>query len=144
MLVEETLEAPARTEELAALHAVLDRFWAAVEQALPQPPPEQWRLGFATAIAEIAANIMRHAYPERAAPGALSLRLQAYSDRMEATFTDWGIPFAPPAAGETPPAGRETLAEGGYGLALVRATVDRLDYDRSPAGENHWRLVKHL
>jgi anti-sigma regulatory factor (Ser/Thr protein kinase) len=36
------------------------------------------------------------------------------------------------------------LPEGGYGLALARAAVDQLDYERTPDGINRWRLVKRF
>lgn len=144
---------PARLEDL---HALLERFWAGVDQAVPAPPEPICRLPFATAVVEIAANIVRHAYPAGAEPGRLRLRLRAFPDRIEARFTDCGLPFAPqppidlgpatPATGAGP--GLDPLddvslvAEGGYGLRIARAAVDELDYARTRGGRNAWRLVK--
>ena len=129
---------------LAALHATLDRFWAAVERAAAEPPDARWRHLFATAVAEIAANIVRHAYPAGAVPGTMHLRLRAYDGRAEALFTDHGVAFVDPAQSPRSLPADDPLAlpEGGYGLALARAAVDRLDYARTPDGQNQWRLVK--
>ena len=88
---------------------------------------------------------MRHAYPDDAVPARLQLRLRVYADRIEARFTDRGVPFSAPAEPVGTPAGDELdipgIPEGGYGLALARAAVDRLDYHRTPGGLNRWRLV---
>ncbi len=155
--------APAR---LGVLHGLLGRFWAGVDQAVPAPPRLVCRLSFATAVAEIAANIVRHAYPAGTAQsGRLRLRLRAFPDRIEARFTDRGLPFTSPqpiAVGESAePAATgcgdvkggpgpdplddvSRVAESGYGLRLARATLDELEYTRTPGGRNTWRLVKRL
>ena len=145
MLVEETVVVPATAMRLADLHDALGRFWAAVDQALAHPPDVTWRLQFATAVAEIGANIVRYAYPAHLEPGLMRLRLRAYGDRAEACFTDEGIAFT----GSSDPGNRRApdpleLPEGGFGLALARASLDQLDYSRTPEGTNCWRLVKWL
>lgn len=64
---------------------------------------------------------------------------------MVAGFSDRGTPFTAtldrsmPGAG----AGLDGLPEGGWGLALARATLDHLGYERA-GDENRWRLVKRL
>ncbi len=149
VLAEVCVRFPAEPSRLGDLHAALDRFWAALDRALPHPPDEQWRLQFATAAAEVATNVMRHAYPAGAAPGCIQLWLCAYPDLVEACFVDYGLVFTPLCG---PKRGTlsddrddlDSLPEGGYGLALVRAAVDELDYSRSDEGTNVWRLVKRL
>ncbi len=130
------------------MHEALERFWAATSRALAPPPGREWQLQFATAALEIANNIARHAYPGGGEPGPLALRLRAYPDRIEARFTDRGVAYTPPAAAPLAPLGDDLdvldIPEGGYGLALVRAAVDRLDHRRTPGGLNRWRLVKRL
>lgn len=75
----------------------------------------------------------------------MRLRLNVYADRVEACFTDWGLAFndssRPPEV-----VGDDVFAvpEGGYGLAIARAALDRLDYRRTPRGTNSWRLVKRF
>ena len=143
MLVEETLVVPATAEALPAVHATLDHFWQALDGAARRSPDRHWRLQFATAVLEITTNIVRHAYPAGTARDAMDLRLRAYADRVVARFADRGIPFT----GTLEPRGTFVadplaLPEGGYGLALSRACVDRLAYRRTPQGTNCWRLVK--
>jgi anti-sigma regulatory factor (Ser/Thr protein kinase) len=136
---------PATAEELATIHAILDRFWAAVDAAMVQPPDRDWRLEFATGLAEIATNIVRHAYPTGASSGPMELRLRAYLDRVVACLTDRGVAFRmPPEPRDSPGRDPMELPEGGYGLAAARACVDRLDYSRTPNGENRWRLLKQF
>jgi serine/threonine-protein kinase RsbW len=144
VLAEETAVVRATAEELAAIHMVLERFWKVVDATVAQPPAHDWRHRFATALAEIAANIVRHAYPMGTAPGSMRLRLRLYADRVVASFADQGVLFAPPDAADSPGSDRSELPEGGYGLALARATLDRLEYRRTPAGTNCWRLMKRF
>jgi anti-sigma regulatory factor (Ser/Thr protein kinase) len=151
VLAEERVVVPATPDHFAALHDALDRCWGAARRVLAQPPAHARWLEFTTAVMEIANNIVRHAYPDDAVPARLQLRLRVYADRIEARFTDRGVPFSAPAALVSAPAGDEPdipdipdipgIAEGGYGLALARAAVDRLDYHRTPGGLNRWRLV---
>ena len=145
MLAEEFVVGAATPAELTALHAALDRFWGAVDCVVTPPPPQDWRLRFATAVLELATNVVRHAYPADAAPGPMQVRLRAYADRSVARFADRGVPFTgspgPRAAFE---ADALMLPEGGYGLALILACVDRLAYRRTPQGTNCWRLVKRF
>lgn len=146
--MDEGLVAPAIAESLAALHDLLARFWAQVDHVAPAPPSGDLRARFSTAVIEIGGNIIRHAYPT-GAPGTLALRLLAWPDRLEARYTDTGIRYIPqPAAPEAPAAWDDTaldaLPEGGFGLALVRAAVDALDYERAADGVNHWTLTSRL
>jgi serine/threonine-protein kinase RsbW len=144
VLAEEKVTVAAVAEELDAIHAASDRFWSVVDATLARPPSQDWRLRFTTALAEIAANIVRHAYPAGAARGPMRLRLRLYDDRVVASFADHGIRFTPPAMAGAPRSGGSELAEGGYGLALARASLDRLEYRRTPSGINCWRLMRRL
>ena len=141
VLAEERVVVPATPDHFAALHDALDRCWEAARRALAQPPERARWLEFTTAVMEIATNIVRHAYPDDAAPARLELRLRVYADRIEARFTDRGVPFSAPAEPASDELDIPDLTEGGYGLALARAAVDRLDYHRTPGGLNRWRLV---
>jgi serine/threonine-protein kinase RsbW len=135
------VEIPATPEQLNAIHAALARFWIAAERELLPPVGSDWRHAFDTAVVEIATNIMRHAYPDR--KGQLRLRLGCGMDSVQADFTDSGVPFQPrPRQLQPEPAEREELPEGGFGLDLISAFVDTLDYHRTPNGINHWLLVK--
>jgi len=135
---------PATPEHLADVHVALAKLWREVDGLWPRPPDALWRAQFATGVAEIGANIMQYAY-EYETPGTVSLRLRVFDRSIEACFSDTGKPYtarldteASAADGSDLPA----LAEGGRGLALTRAAVDELKYDRGEAGINHWVLVK--
>ena len=147
----------ATPDQLAALDETLEHFWSAAGHALAHPPEREWYLEFATAVMEVANNIARYAYPERAAPGPLRLRLRWYADRCEAQVSDRGVPFVSPTEPASAPVSNDgddgddgdevdifAIPEGGFGLALARAAVDRLDYHRTPGGLNRWRLVKRF
>lgn len=142
------ITAPARLEQISAIHSVLDGFWRQVEQSLTEPPDPSWRARFSTAVAEIAANIVRHAHPAGVEPGRMQLRLRAYRDRIEAQFHDRGIAFRGLAETQAlealEPPELLDIPEGGYGLGLVRLAVDEVRYDRTESGQNRWRLVKRL
>ena len=152
------VEAPGTAEHLDELHAAVERFWAEADRSLPSPPGAEWRLLFTTALAEVAANVVRHAYQGGEIKGRLRVELLAFRDRLEARFTDGGREFegdvsAPPespasaADDALPDELFDELPESGYGLSLVRAAVDELRYERtesSSGSENQWRLVKRL
>ena len=147
VLVEETVTAPALPSGLDALHGALARFWSEVDAVLHHPPDRAQRLRLETAAMEIATNIIRHAHPPGAPQGTMRLRLRAYADRIEILFTDNGLALRPPQPKKRP-ADEVTdpmeIPEGGYGLALTRATVDEMNYERSPEGTNVWRLLTWL
>ena len=142
-----TVEVPGTAEHLGELHMAIERFWGEVDRALAQPPGEEWRLLFATALGEAGANVVRHAYRGGEVAGTLRAELLAFPDRIEARFTDQGIEFAGDLSQPAPSAAAllDDLPESGYGLSLIRAAVDELRYERSaPSGENHWKLLKRL
>jgi serine/threonine-protein kinase RsbW len=145
MLIEEIIAVPATAQQLDAIHAALDRFWARVDTTVMQPLDREWRARFATAVAEIAANIICHAYPGGKEPGPMRLHLYAYPDRVEAYFNDQGVMFMPPPPVED---GTESdplaLPERGRGLAVAQACLDELEYRRMGEGTNQWRLMKRL
>lgn len=144
-LAEETVIIAATASELAALHSAIDRFWARVDQVAPRPLDAVWRLELTTAIAEIGANIILHAYPKgMSTAGCIQLRLRLYADRIEARLTDQGVAYQPAAARSIPHDDLLALPEGGFGLMIVRAAVDRLTYRRTSPGTNCWRLTKRF
>lgn len=137
-----SFEAPALPVAVDGLHDALDRFWAGAAQHSLEPV-EDWRAQFATAVIEIASNVIRHAYDNRP-PGLLGLELRLHGDRVEALFQDHGRPYvASPERALGDLTGALGVPEGGYGLSLVRALVDRLQYSRE-GDVNHWLLVKAL
>ncbi len=151
-IVQEEIVIPATLSGLAALHEALERFWRAADQALPAPPQAVWRLKVATAVSEIAANIVQHAYGG-AEQGEIGLRLRLSSSGVEARFTDQGAAFrgtlhdpGPLDMIEQPieELDPSELPEGGFGLILVRGLMDTVQYRRTRGGVNCWRLVKRF
>jgi serine/threonine-protein kinase RsbW len=96
----------ATASRLEVMHTLLASFWTKAARAGAAPDDATWRLRFATAVAEIGANIVRHAYPVGAEPRRLRLRLRAFPHRIEARFTDGGEPFTQPERLERLGAGR--------------------------------------
>lgn len=134
------------TEGLDATHALLERFWHDAAR-VSRLPPQSWRDLFATALAEIVANGLRHAYPPFAVERPLRLRLRLFPDRVEALLVDQGQPYVliPPCSDQPEDLLEiDTLPEGGYGLRIARAALDSLRYRRTRSGFNCWRLVKRM
>jgi len=103
-------------------------------------PEAKSRMAFELGVTEIATNIVRYAYPARPV-GELEVRLQLYTDRLEALLLDRGQPFEEPTSPERDPS---VLPEGGLGLPLTRRALDVVEYSRSPDGRNCWRLMKRF
>ena len=141
--MEAKIKITASVEDLEYIHTGLDEFWLAIDEAHLELPSSSWRMEFTTAVAEIASNIIRHAYPPMSSERPLYLRLRLYPNRVEARFIDRGIVFQ-----ESMRDMSETfdpiLREGGMGLSIARAVLDKLDYQRTRWGLNFWRLVKKL
>jgi anti-sigma regulatory factor (Ser/Thr protein kinase) len=123
----------------------IDRFWTLVDQVAASPLDTVWRLELTTAIAEIGANIILHAYPNGTGmAGRIELRLRLYANRIEARLTDQGVAYSPEVARSIQHDDLLALPESGFGLAIARTAVDRLAYRRTPAGTNCWRLIKRF
>lgn len=143
-LIREQLEITSQQRNLTEIYGSLDRFEAAA-MALRGNEVGAVYDAFKTAVVEIATNILRHAYPLGASPAPLTLHLYLFPHQLEALFYDQGVAFSPPTE-LTPPAIDDVmeLPEGNLGLFLALQALDHLDYSRTPAGVNQWRLIKHL
>lgn len=144
MLIEAFVVTRTIDEGLDALHDLIDRFWNDAAR-IDRLPPDMWRHLFTTALAEVAANGLRHAYPTAATERPLQVRLRLFPDRVEALLIDHGAPYNPPLSLPDAP-DHETeitmLPESGYGLFIARAALDSLRYRRTRSGYNCWKLVK--
>jgi len=93
---------------------------------------------FETALGEIGSNVLTHGRP----PGTerpVDYDLRFESGIVVASLTDSGPPVHEHLSREMP----HVDSEAGRGLAMARALVDELGYER--VGEvNTWRLVKRL
>ena len=148
VLVQEAISLSPNFEGLAQIQPVLELFWARVESTCSDPPGPHWRLEFATALWEIATNIIRHAHPvQRGDQRPVYLRLRSYENRIEARFVDYGLSYValrPPRRASSQQNCLADLPESGLGLTMARAALDRLHYHRTESGANCWWLVKRL
>ena len=138
----EDIHIPASLGSLDALHATIERFWNACDQALAPPPSGAWRSAFDTAVVEVGTNIMRHACADL--PGAeMRLRLRLRPGAVVACFSDTGRAYqaSAPIAFASPIHDVMALPEGGMGLAIAHTALDRFRYRRTNL-VNIWRLVK--
>jgi serine/threonine-protein kinase RsbW len=120
---------------LDTVHGVL----AAVWQSAPGIQVED-RFRFETAIIELAANVIRYAAKNRDVTCVLAV--DTSPERIEAVLEDTGDEADVDIAGRKMP-DPEELAESGRGIALVKALVDELHYDRDN-GTNRWRISRRL
>lgn len=141
-IAEEILVVHATADQIERIHEALGRMFGSIEQAVSSSD-HGWWMQFVTAVGEISANVVRHAYP--AGPGNMEMRLRWYGDRVEARFLDQGVPYRPPD--HPPPRVSDDLIdlpEGGYGLTIARAALDVLEYQQLQNGDNCWLLMKKL
>lgn len=87
------------------------------------------------AVAEIVANIVEHAGRIQAA--TVEMQMRVLPDHVEVAFTDTGAEAEIDLDEVRMP---EELAEGGRGLAIAKAVLERVAYHRTELG-NHWTLV---
>lgn len=93
---------------------------------------------FETAVIEIAANIIQHGAGE----GSINytLTIEVYPDRLDAHFRDDGIAAQVDIDALSMP---DPLAESGRGLAIAKAALDVLAYERQN-NNNNWTLSRLL
>lgn len=91
------------------------------------------------AVSEAAGNIILHGHP--GAPGQpIELALTVDSERAYVMFHYLGCDFDPQSI---PPPAFDADSESGYGLYLIRQSVDDMQYSRDDAGRCEIRLIKH-
>lgn len=131
------LSVPARPTSLELVHTAVAQLWSDHETVgVPD------RIRFETAVVEIFANIVEHAFrtdPEVPDPVTrrLEVRLSASPARLEADFSDNGLPAELDLSAVTLP---DDEATSGRGLAMAIAAVDDLRYERHE-GRNYWSLT---
>lgn len=123
------LEALTGPDTLDKIHHALEELWAG--SAVSDVARTNLRL----ATAEIGANIVK--YSRRGQPVRMRMESRLLADEVEIVFTDDGDPAHVDLASIGMPG---ELAEGGRGLAIAKAVLDRLTYRRDEMG-NHWTLA---
>jgi serine/threonine-protein kinase RsbW len=91
------------------------------------------------AITEACSNSVRHAYAD--GHGSVDIRYELHADRLVIEVADDGEGFDP-HNGMT---GEEDIAEGGLGIAIIRAVADELEIGPGSGGRgSRLRFVKRL
>lgn len=129
--VEHSLSMSTPPDDLDTVHRMLEDVWSGSAEI-----PLLDRFAFETAVAELAANVMRHA--DDGTGVTCHLAVLVYPDRIEATLTDSGVPGNVQLVGRAMP---DEDAESGRGIALIQALVDDLGYARAD-GLNRWHIAR--
>lgn len=129
---------PSRADYLGAVRSVVRAF---LEECLGvHLPPEQVD-GIQMALQEACINAVRHAH-QRDASKPLVIGLRCAGGVLEIEVEDFG-PGVPPPERQPPPPDPENPREGGYGLFIMRQTMDEVRSERR-GGKHVLVLVKRL
>ena len=96
------------------------------------------RMLFETALVEIVGNLVEHARTPTDEPVTIDLTLAVHPDRIEAVLLDNGVASRVDLTAAAEPV--DDLAEGGRGLALVRAAAE-VNHTQWTDG-NRWILTR--
>jgi serine/threonine-protein kinase RsbW len=140
ILAHNAVRLPATPEAVDAVHGQLERLW---EQA--DFVPDLDRMAFETAVVEAASNAVRHAVAEEGAVVEVGVEATVTRSRLVARICEYGavVPDPDPTviasveADDLP----DDSAESGRGMALIRALVTTLSFERHE-GTNIWTLTR--
>jgi serine/threonine-protein kinase RsbW len=92
------------------------------------------------ALTEACTNSVRHAYHD-GREGKVEILYDLGPDRLVVEVGDNGPGFQPGASSED---GEQELAEGGLGIAIIRALADEVEIGDRSGGGSRLRFVKFL
>jgi serine/threonine-protein kinase RsbW len=92
------------------------------------------------ALTEACTNSVRHAYHD-GGEGKVEIRYELESDRLAVEVGDDGPGFE---MGTSTGDGESELAEGGLGIAIIRAVADEVEIGERRGGGSRLRFVKFL
>jgi serine/threonine-protein kinase RsbW len=90
------------------------------------------------AFTEACTNSVKHAYDERGR-GRVDIVYELRGDRLSVEVGDAGPGFNPAQVSDT-----DELAEGGLGIAIIRALADEVEIAEREGGGSRLRFVKLL
>ncbi len=131
-----TLELHATPKEVMRGVETLNQF------AQAQGLPEKTVFGLALALEECSSNIVNHAY-QREARQTFHVVFDYSGDAFAIELRDRGPAFDPTAAPDRPKRASDDDLPGGWGVQLVRRSMDEIHYERRD-GENVLRLTKWM
>ncbi len=117
-------------DALSEIRQTLAGIWRAHPEV-----PESVRTEIAIATGEIAANIIEHAAHDRSV--RIRMEVVVLADEVQVRFIDDGLELGLDLDTVCLP---EATAERGRGLAVARAVLRQLSYQRGPDG-NRWTLL---
>ncbi|MDP6424387.1 MAG: ATP-binding protein [Planctomycetota bacterium] len=124
--------------------------WQAAEALLELVPfyedPVQTRYNVLLALQEAVSNVLRHGYggPAPGSRAFIEVLLSWDGEALRVQISDEAAPFDPTevlGAPDTEDATR--IPEGGYGIHIIRAVLDHMEYARED-GKNVLTLAKSL
>jgi anti-sigma regulatory factor (Ser/Thr protein kinase) len=124
---------------LAGIHEAISAFEAWSDR---QGTPIQTRRSLQTALDEVLANIVHHGF--RGALGRIDLTFSREDGAVAVEVADTAAPFNPLlAAAPDTTAALDERPIGGLGIALLKALVDEVRYERR-GDENRLTMVRRL
>lgn len=84
-----------------------------------------WGRRFALALHEAMTNVHRHSYEGRS-DGRIDIRAEIRDDAIEIRVRDYGLRFDSETYVQPDP--EQPSDDGGYGISLIRASVDEVRY----------------
>ena len=91
------------------------------------------------ALTEACTNSVKHAYEDGS--GSVDIVYELHRDRLAVEVGDAGSGFSPRQHSSN---GEDELAEGGLGIAIIRALTDEVEIAEREGGGSRLRFVKLL
>jgi serine/threonine-protein kinase RsbW len=134
-----SLTIPAKAEYITLGRLAL----TGIARLRPEPLSAEVLGDLKLALTEACTNSVRHAYADGG--GLVEIVYELHSDRLVVEVADHGEGFEPPAGRETPaPLEDAELAEGGLGIAIIKALSDEFEIREGDRGGSRLRFVKRL
>ena len=105
------------------------------------PAAEEVLADLKLALTEACTNSVRHAY--RGGDGAVEILYELHPDRFVVEVVDQGSGFTPPEV-EPGEADADEIAEGGLGIAIIRALTDELTLAEGEGNGSRLRFVRYF
>ncbi|HYX89178.1 MAG TPA: ATP-binding protein [Gaiellaceae bacterium] len=105
-----------------------------------RPLPDETLHDLKLALTEACTNSVRHAYRD-GGEGKVEILYELEPDRLAVEVGDTGPGFEPRALLDD---GEQELAEGGLGIAIIRALADEVEIGDRSGGGSRLRFVKFL
>jgi sigma-B regulation protein RsbU (phosphoserine phosphatase) len=84
------------------------------------------------AVTEVVTNVIRHAYQNQKGR-KIMINASLFDEKLVMMVYDWGCGFDPE---KVPPPEFDGFAEGGFGVYIIRESVDAITYSRDGDGRN--------